>query len=84
MVTRFKDGWYFAEVGCYKKELFKALGISMPTSAADNEAPAEDISEDEDDKSLTALIGDPPLDWLSRQTKEPLNYFREALFITSG
>ncbi|MCR5537291.1 MAG: hypothetical protein K6F05_07790 [Succinivibrio sp.] len=56
MVTRFKDGWYFAEVVGYKKELFKALGVSMPTAAADNEDPAEDSSEDEDDKGLTSLL----------------------------
>ncbi|MCR5537216.1 MAG: hypothetical protein K6F05_07395 [Succinivibrio sp.] len=58
MVIHFKDGWYFAEVVGSKQELFIALGVSMPTSAADNEAPAEDISEDEDDKGLTSSLGD--------------------------
>ncbi len=47
MVTRFNSGWYFDEVVGYRKDLFKAIGVGIPSVSTDN----DDIVEDEEPSS---------------------------------
>ncbi len=58
MVTRFNNGWYFDEVVGYRKDLFNAIGVSIPSVSANN----DDLVEDED---LTLEDNDPALKSLS-------------------
>lgn len=45
MVTQFHNGYYFDEVVGYKKDLFKALNVDLPTASFNNDDLIEDDTE---------------------------------------
>lgn len=57
MVTRFNNGWYFDEVVGYKKDLFKAIGVDIPSVSAGN----DDLVEDEEQSSTEDELTDKKL-----------------------
>lgn len=57
MMTRFRDGWYFDEITKKKAELFKIIGVPVPTTA--QEGTLDDIIYDNDPSTEDPVNDDP-------------------------
>ena len=64
MMTRFKGGWYFDEITKKKAELFKIMGVQVPSTAQEalldelgaTDAPPPEVTVDPEDDNPVATI----------------------------